>query len=169
MGFFKRLFNGEDQEPAKVEKRTLLNLRIGDFVTYDLTDYEVTGKIEYDDGGYRWTAYQLNATGRILWLSTELDDELDVGMYEPVRIPGFEAGAAEVAYDGRTYYLEEQGRAHVEAAGTSRNVHGKHVDYYDYADETGESFLSVEVWGGDVEVSHGHEIEEFEVTILAGS
>ncbi|WP_088007163.1 DUF4178 domain-containing protein [Indiicoccus explosivorum] len=169
MGLFDRLFKGKDKGPPKAEKRTLLNLRVGDFVTYDLADYEVTGKIHYNDSGYTWDAYQLTASGRKLWLSTELDDEFEAGIYETVRIPGLEPGAAQIEYDGRTYHLEEQGQARTSGEGSSRNVHGKTVSYYDYTDESGEYFLSVEVWGGDMEVSHGQEVEEYEFTILAGS
>ncbi|OMP65953.1 DUF4178 domain-containing protein [Domibacillus epiphyticus] len=169
MSFFKRLFKGTDEKIPETKDRTLQNLRVGDFVTYDLADYEVAGKIHYNDGGYTWDAYQLSGNGKTLWLSVELDDELGVGIYEKIRIPGLEPGAKKVTHDGRTYYLDEEGRAYVKSEGRSENVHGKNVDYYDYADDLEEHFLSVEVWGGDVEVSYGYEIEEYEVTILAGS
>lgn len=169
MGFWKKLFGSTAETVPETKERTLLNLRVGDFVTYDLADYEVTGKIHYNDSGYTWDAYQLAASGKTLWLSVELDDELEVGMYEKVRISGLEPGAKKVTHDGRTYYLEESGRAYVKAEGRSENVHGRNVDYYDYADDSEEHFLSVEVWGGDVEVSYGYEIEEYEITILAGS
>ncbi|WP_050182156.1 DUF4178 domain-containing protein [Domibacillus robiginosus] len=169
MGFWKKLFGGGDKTVPEARERTLLNLRIGDFVTYDLADYQVTGKIHYNDSGYTWDAYQLAADGKTLWLSVELDDELEVGMYKTVRIPGLEPGSKKITYEERTYYLEESGRAYVKAEGRSENVHGKNVDYYDYTDDSEEHFLSVEVWGGDVEVSYGYEIEEYEITILAGS
>lgn len=169
MGFWKRLFEGTTETVPEAKERTLLNLRVGDFVTYDLADYEVTGKIHYNDSGYTWDAYQLAANGKTVWLSVELDDELEVGMYETVRLAGAEPGSKKLTYDGRTYYLEEEGRAYVKAEGRSENVHGKNVDYYDYTEDSGEHFLSVEVWGGDVEVSYGYEIEEYEITILAGS
>ncbi|WP_211655542.1 DUF4178 domain-containing protein [Planococcus alpniumensis] len=169
MGFLNRLFGGTNKETPKAEKRTLLNLRVGDFVSYDLADYEVAGKIHYNDSGYTWSAYQLVSAGKTLWLSVEMDDELEVGIYETAHLPGLEPGAKQVSYDGRSYHLEERGKAFVKAEGRSQNVDGKSMDYYDYSDESGESFLSVEVWGGDVEASHGYEIEEYEITILAGS
>ena len=169
MSFLNRLFGGAAKKEPAAEKRTLFNLRIGDFVSYDLADYEVVSKIHYNDSGYRWDAYQLVSAGKNLWLSVEMDDELEVGMYEKIRIPGLEPGSKEIKYEGRSYHLEEQGRAYVQAQGRSQNVNGKDMDYYEYADESATSFLSVEVWGGDVEVSLGYEIEEFEITILAGS
>ena len=169
MGFFSRLFSGTEKQPPEVEKRTLRNLRVKDFITYDLVDYEVAGKIHYNDSGYTWDAYQLISSGKNIWLSVEMDDELEVGIYEKIRIPGLEAGTKQVMYDGRTYYLEEQGRAYVTSEGRSQNVNGAEMNYYEYVDESGESFLSVEVWGGEVEVSKGYEIEEYEITILAAS
>ncbi|TWT00523.1 DUF4178 domain-containing protein [Planomicrobium sp. CPCC 101079] len=169
MSFFNRLFGGAEKQEPQVEKRTLLNLRVGDFVAYDLIDYEVTGKIHYNDSGYTWDAYQLASASKTIWLSVEMDDELEVGIYEKSRVPGIELGTKKIMYDERPYFLEEQGRAYVQGEGRSQNVNGTEMDYYEYVDESGEYFLSVEVWGGEVEVSHGYEIEEFEVTILAGS
>ncbi|MGI2328155.1 DUF4178 domain-containing protein [Planococcus sp. YIM B11945] len=169
MSFLNRLFGSAEKQQPKVEKRTLRNLRVGDFVSYDLVDYEVTGKIHYDDHGYTWDAYQLASAGKTLWLSVEMDDELEVGMYEKTRLAGIEPGAKKITYKDQAYFLEEQGRAYVRGEGRSQNVNGQEMSYYEYADEAGESFLSVEDWGGEVEVSHGFEIEEFEVSILAGS
>lgn len=171
MGFLSRLFSGaeKDKETPAVEKRTLRNLRVKDFVAYDLMDYEVVGKIHYDDSGYTWDAYQLVSAGKSIWLSVEMDDELEVGIYEKIRIPRLEPGKKEISHDGKTYFLEEQGRARVTSLGRSENVNGAEMAYYEYVDEAGESFLSVEVWGGEVEVSKGYEIEEYEITVLAGS
>lgn len=171
MGFLSRLFYGteKDKKGPAVEKRTLRNLQVKDFVTYDLMDYEVVGKIHYNDSGYTWDAYQLVSAGKNIWLSVEMDDELEVGIYEKIRIPGLEPGKKEISYDGKTYFLEEQGRAYVTSLGRSENVNGAEMAYYEYLDEAGESYLSVEVWGSEVEVSKGYEIEEYEVTILAGS
>ncbi|PSL40089.1 uncharacterized protein DUF4178 [Planomicrobium soli] len=169
MSFFSRLFGGTEKQEPIVKKRTLLNLRVGDFVAYDLVDYEVTGKIHYNDSGYTWDAYQLASANKTIWLSVEMDDELEVGIYEKSRAPGIEPGTKKIMFEERPYFLEEQGRAYVQGEGRSQNVSGSEMEYYEYADESGDSFLSVEVWGGEVEVSRGYEIEEFEVTILAGS
>ncbi|MGO1058250.1 DUF4178 domain-containing protein [Planococcus sp. FY231025] len=169
MGFFNRLFGGTDKQAPEVEKRTLRNLRVKDFVTYDLADYEVVGKIHYNDSGYTWDAYQLASAGKSKWLSVEMDDELEVGIYEKIRIPGLEPGAKQIEHDGKTYYLEEQGQAYVTSQGRSENINGAEMDYFEYLDESGETFLSVEVWGSEVEVSKGYSIEEYEITILAAS
>ncbi|MBB5179993.1 hypothetical protein HNQ44_001417 [Planomicrobium koreense] len=169
MGFLDRLFGGKEKQAPEVEKRTLRNLRVKDFVTYDLVDYEVVGKIHYDDSGYTWDAYQLTSGGKSTWLSVEMDDELEVGIYEKFRIPGLEPGAKQITHDGKTYHLEEKGRAYVTSQGRSENVNGAEMGYYEYLDEAGDTYLSVEVWGSEVEVSKGFKIEEYEITILAAS
>lgn len=169
MSFLNRLFGGSEKQEPKIEKRTLQNLRVGDFVSYDLVDYEVTGKIHYNDGGYTWDAYQLASASKTIWLSVEMDDQLEVGIYEKIRLPGIEPGTKQIMYEDSPYFLEEQGRAYVQGEGRSQNVNGREMDYYEYVDKSGEAFLSIEVWGSEVEVSSGYEIEEFEVTILAGS
>ncbi|KKB39795.1 DUF4178 domain-containing protein [Bacillus thermotolerans] len=168
MGFFDRLFNRQKETP-KVEKRTVSNLRIGDIVTYDLQDYQVVGKLRYNDSGFVWDAYQLQGETGVLWLGVEMDDELELGMYRTVKLPLNEPIPKQVTHDGRKYRLEEHGTAYVKGEGRSQNVHGKEVKYFDFEDESGEHFLSVEVWGSEVEVSYGYTIEEYELKILAGS
>ncbi|WP_332849178.1 DUF4178 domain-containing protein [Bacillus sp. FJAT-42315] len=168
LGLFDRLFNRGKVE-AKVEKRTVLNLQVGDIVTYNLQDFQVVGKLHYDDHGYTWDAYQLQGDRKAVWLSVELDDELELGIYETVQLPLEVPIPKEVTYDGRQYRLEENGQAYVKGEGRSQNVHGKEVKYYDFEDASEEHFLSVEIWGSEVEVSYGYAIEEYEVKILAGS
>ncbi|MBM7649431.1 hypothetical protein JOC78_002384 [Bacillus ectoiniformans] len=168
MGIFDRLFN-KNKEVPKVEERTVMNLKTGDIVTYDLQDYQVVGKLHYNDSGYSWDAYQLQGEGETLWLGVELDDELELGMYKTVKFSLEEPIPKKVTYEGRTYHMEEHGTAYVKGEGRSQNVHGKEMKYYDFEDDTEEHFLSVEVWGSEVEVSYGYEIEEYEIKILAGS
>ncbi|HZG73551.1 MAG TPA: DUF4178 domain-containing protein [Chondromyces sp.] len=168
MGFLDRLFKREKAVP-KVQERTVLNLQVGDIVSYDLQDYQVVGKLRYNDSGYTWDAYQLQGDTGTIWLGVELDDELELGIYKTVKLHLSEPIPKKVNYDGRTYHLEEQGTAHVTGEGRGQNVHGKQVKYFDFADPSEEHFLSVEVWGTEVEVSYGYEIEEFELKILAGS
>lgn len=168
MSLFSRLFKKKDDRPA-VEERTLMNMRVGDMVSYDLEDYEVVGKMTLNDHGFQWYEYQLeNASGSI-WLSVEMDDELECAVYRKSSKPLKNPGTDELTWEGKTYYLEEKGQANVRGQGRSTNVSGATVTYYDYADESGDELLSVEIWGGDVEVSTGQEAEPFEFNITAGT
>ncbi|WP_100330067.1 DUF4178 domain-containing protein [Bacillus xiapuensis] len=168
MGFFSRLFHNKKQED-EIEERTVLNLQVGDIVTYNLEDYQVVGKLHYNDSGYTWDAYQLQGEGKIKWLSVEMDDELEIGMYERANLQLDQPIPESVAYKDRQYHLSEQGTAFVKGEGRSQNVHGKDMEYYDFEDNSEEHFLSVEIWGSEVEVSYGYAIEEYEIKILAGS
>lgn len=167
MSFFKKLFGQKDDVP-EVKERTVLSIEVGDIVTYDLEDYQVVGKLTYNDHGFEWVAYQLQAPSKTTWLSAEMDDELYVGMYEKISLKLREPLPKELTYDGTTYYLDESGVARVFGEGRGRNVNNMNCKYFDYCDEDEEQFLSVEIWGSEVEVSYGYEIEEYELKIIAG-
>jgi hypothetical protein len=166
VSFFRRLFPKKDERPQVVE-RTVFNLQMNDFVTYDLEDYEVVGKLTYSDHGFTWHAYQLKSTDRTLWLSVEMDDELLLGIYEKNKVKISEPIPKEITHEGVTYYLDEQGVASVTGIGRGQNVNGATCKYYDFCDEEEENYLSIEVWGSEVEVSKGYDIEEYELKIIA--
>ncbi|GAA0484241.1 hypothetical protein GCM10008986_06840 [Salinibacillus aidingensis] len=168
MGIFSKLFGKKDNKP-EIEERTVLNMKVGDIVTYDLEDYEVTGKIDYRDSGYKWTAYQLLKGRDSIWLSAEMDDELEVGIYKKIQLPVTEPFPKTLEYEGTTYYLSEDGQAQVTGFGRSEPLSGRQVHYGDYIDDEEENFLSVENWGPEIEVSAGYPIKEYEIKIIAGS
>ncbi|KGX89116.1 DUF4178 domain-containing protein [Pontibacillus litoralis] len=169
MGLFSKLFSKQQKDVPKVKERTPLTIQLGDVVTYDLMDYEVVGKITYQDGSYKWYAYQLLEGRKSIWLSAEMDEELELGIYESITMPISEPYPNKVQHNGRTYYLDESGKAHIRGEGRSENVNGQTIQYADYCNEEEDHFLSVEKWGSDIEVSKGYPIEEFEISILAGS
>lgn len=168
MGLFSKIFSSKKNEPAP-KKRTVLSIKIGDILTYDLIDYEVVGKITYRDGSYEWYGYQLLEGNDTIWLSAEMDDELELGIYKKVQLPVSKPYPKEVTYDNKTYYLEETGTAKVIGEGRSSNLQGTETNYADYADRDAANYISLESWGNEIEVSLGYSIEEYEIKILAGS
>ncbi|MGJ9383524.1 DUF4178 domain-containing protein [Salipaludibacillus sp. CF4.18] len=168
MGFFQKLFGGKKENTAKVKERTVMNIEIDDIVNYDLEDYQVVSKLTYNDDGYEWTAYQLLGE-KTLWLSVEMDDELEVGMYESIPKKLTEPLPKKIEHDDVTYYLDEKGTARVSGEGRGANVNNKDCRYFDYCDDEEEHFLSVEIWGSEIEVSYGFSIEEYEIKIIAGN
>jgi hypothetical protein len=168
MSFLKKLF-GKKVEVPVVEERTVLTIKVGDIVAYDLEDYEVVGKLIYHDHGFEWIAYQLQGPSKTIWLSAEMDDELGVAIYEKIPLKLHEPLPKELVHDGIKYYLDESGIARVRGEGRGKNVNNLECKYFDYCDDDEEQFLSVEVWGSEVEVSYGYEIEEYEIKIIAGS
>ncbi|MFC7393657.1 DUF4178 domain-containing protein [Scopulibacillus cellulosilyticus] len=167
MGFFSRLFKSD--ETPKVEKRTLMNLKVGDMVSYELADYQVVGKLTFNDHGYRWYEYQLEGRSGTIWVNVELDDELEVSVYKKVKKKLSEPIPDKIEMDGIIYYLDEKGTANVSGQGRSVNVSGMQVHYYDFCDENEEKYLSVEIWGGDIEVSTGACANDYDFEIIAGS
>ncbi|TKD67927.1 DUF4178 domain-containing protein [Pseudalkalibacillus hwajinpoensis] len=168
MGFLSRLF-GKKEEETTIEERTVMNIQVGDIITYDLEDYQVVGNLTYTVRGYKWQAYQLQSEGSSIWLSVEMDDELELGIYKTVKEKVSKPIPKELTIDGVVYYQDEHGHANVSGKGRGSNVNGQEVEYYDFSNEEESEFLSIEIWGTEVEVSKGYEVEEYEIKILAGS
>ncbi|HET7658009.1 MAG TPA: DUF4178 domain-containing protein [Bacillales bacterium] len=168
MGLFSKMFGKEDDKP-KVLQRDLFNIQVGDIVEFDLADYQVVGKMTFYDGGYEWYEYQLAGDHGSRWLSSEMDDELELAIYEKIPLKVSEPIPKTIEWEGVRYELSEKGTARVQGEGRSQNGSGTDVHYFDYSDETEEKLLSVEIWGGDIEVSVGRPIEDYEIKIIAGS
>lgn len=169
MGLFSKIFSKNKHIESTTEERTVLSIKVGDIINYDFVDYEVVGKITYRDGNYEWYGYQLLDGDETIWLAAEMDDELELGIYKKVLLPVSNPYPKKLIHDNKTYYLEESGKARVSGEGRSKNIHGTLVDYADYSDENEESFLSIEAWGTEVEVSIGYLIKNYEIKIMAGS
>lgn len=169
MGFFSKLFSKNEQQKPEVEERHALNIQVGDIVTYDLVDYEVVGKITYRDGSYEWFSYQLLEGNSTKWLAAEMDDELELGVYETIKLPVSMPFPKELTHDGKTFHKDEEGEARVTGEGRSNNVSGRTARYAEYVSEDEEVYLSLESWGSEVEASVGYDIEPFEIKIIAGS
>ncbi|MBM7572867.1 DUF4178 domain-containing protein [Aquibacillus albus] len=168
MGLFQKLFKKKDNRP-QIKERTPLSLEVGDIVVYDLTDYEVVGKINYRQGSYEWFGYQLLEGNDTIWLAAEMDDDLELGIYKPIKLPVSYPFPKQISYQEKTYYLDEEGEARVVGEGRSRNVNGSIVKYAEYYDDEESYFISLEHWGSEMEVSLGYPIEEYELKIIAGS
>jgi hypothetical protein len=168
MGIFSRLFGQKETKSAVVE-RNFFNIQINDIVAYDLEDYLVVGKLSYNSNGFKWYAYQLQGDQKNIWLSVEMDDELELGIYESIKLKLTEPIPKQLEVEGTTYYMDEQGTARVHGEGRGQNVNGQEMRYVSFCDEEEEQFLSVEIWGSEIEVSKGYEIDDFEIKIIAGS
>ncbi|ELK47301.1 UNVERIFIED_CONTAM: DUF4178 domain-containing protein [Halobacillus marinus] len=169
MGFFSRLFSKTEKQQSSVEERTVLNIQVGDIITYDLADYEVVGKITYRDGSYEWFSYQLLEGDTTKWLAAEMDDELELGIYETVQMPVQMPYPKQLTHEGKTFYKDEEGEARVTGEGRSKNINGRTTRYAEYVSEDEETYLSLESWGSEVEASAGYDIEPYEIKIIAGS
>ncbi|WP_186578381.1 DUF4178 domain-containing protein [Aquibacillus kalidii] len=168
MGFFSKLFSKQQSKP-EIKERTPLSIEVGDIVVYDLGDYEVIGKITYRQGSYEWIAYQLLEGNNTLWLSAEMDDELELGIYKKIQLPIEGVFPKKLNYEGKVFYLDEEGEARVVGEGRSKNINGMMMEYAEYCDDDEEQFISLEYWGTEIEASLGYSIEAYELKIIAGS
>ncbi|WP_456272959.1 DUF4178 domain-containing protein [Bacillus sp. AK031] len=167
MGILKKLFGKKEKDIPVVKERNVFTIEVGDIVAYDLEDYEVVGKLTYNDHGFEWIAYQLVSPDRTVWLSAEMDDQVYLGIYEKIKLKLNEPIPEEIEYNGVRYYLDESGTARVKGEGRGKNVNDLNCRYFDYEDEEEEKYLSVEVWGSEIEVSSGYDINEYEIKIIA--
>ncbi len=168
LGFFAKLFSKKDQ-PKKVKQRDVLSIEVGDILEYDLADYEVVGKITYREGKYVWYSYQLLGESKTIWLSAEMDDALELGIYEKIQLPDANDFPSKLSFQQTAYHLDEDGHAEVTGEGRSSSLTGQRIHYAEYCNEEETSYISVEEWGSDVEASIGYPIQPYEIKIIAGT
>lgn len=135
---------------AETSGGPLEGLGVGAVVAHDGNDYVVRGEIRFDEDGYVWTEYHLDA-GRDVrtWLSVDLSDGTDVAFWQAVDAPGDLAptGGA-VTHEGRTYKKVESGKARFTSTGTTGVPASGRAEYADYKAEGGR-LLSFERWSGE--------------------
>ncbi|MCT4598604.1 MAG: DUF4178 domain-containing protein [Vallitalea sp.] len=170
MGFINRIKKiSRANKTAKMDIQdnsiTILNMRVGDAVSIEDVDYEVKGLIRLNDEGFRWTEYKIKDSRKTYWLSVEQDDDIEISLYQKVVAITTEAPRV-YEYKGVTYYMQEGSDAIVEQVQGNINLtQGEEVDYYSYSDEDGEKLLSIEIWNGEVEMSIGRYIQDYNVEV----
>ena len=173
LGIFNRIknlvrsnTNGNDNLK---DGRNLFNICVGDIVTIEDTDYEVEGVLKFNDHGWKWIEYKLKDVRKTYWLSVEEDDEVEIALYEEVTATISEPPRT-LEYKGINYYMQEGSDAKVEEVlGKLNVVKGEDVDYYEYCDEDQVNFLSIEIWNGEIEMSIGRPVKDYNVEIYPGS
>ena len=167
-------FDGNDgftpvgQLEDKRDKVSVQNLRIGDIVSHFEQDFVVEGKLDYNDDGWTWTTFMLVDSDVVKWLAVEWDDQLEVSIWEeidlnvPAQPPEF------LEYEGERFKMVEKGKARVAQTGTTGRRQGLEASYFEYEGD-GDRSISVEVWGGDVEVSIGEDINPYSLEIYPGA
>lgn len=148
---------------------TLFDLQVGDIVQYSGTDWVVEGKLTYNDDGFIWLEYMLQDGDNLCWLSVEEDDRVEVAITETTRsLDVRETPPPEfLVFEGESYRCIESGTARMTREGRLNRPDGEQCRYYDY-EGPANKVLSVEDWGGEIEVSVGESIRPTSVTLLPG-
>lgn len=147
--------------------RTLFNLQLGDLVEFEGLEWFVEDILQYNDSGYPWTEYRVQSDTESRWLSVEQDDELYVGWFRNksgVEITG--DPPQRLTVDGVEYRLDERGTATLTRPGGRPAETCQYYEYEGVADD--RRLLSVEDWGGKIEVSVGRSISPRMVSLTAG-
>ncbi|QTA80239.1 DUF4178 [Desulfonema limicola] len=168
-----------DKETDNITNISLSSIKPGYFLDYDLKTWEVTARHHYDWGdsdlSYEW---QLKSHDETIYLSRESDDQVDWTVARPIsflklgshirkHIEEHEDPPDEIEFESIKYYLAESGGGHFFKDGTGP---GQAFISWDYEDESGKKYLSIEQWGEDeFEASAGQLVEEYQFTnILPG-
>lgn len=162
---------------GKRKEVTIMNLRVGDYVTYQGVDYYVRQRYMYRAGAFEWLAYQFSDSDRknYMWLDVEEDDELNIDMSNPIKLPeninsAYLNSKKPIEINGEKFEYDEFGRAQVRIERENYRWDNDIVEYWDYYNSDESKFLSFEKWGTDeLEASLGKPIKEFELEIYPGS
>ncbi|MEE8397638.1 MAG: DUF4178 domain-containing protein [Desulfobacterales bacterium] len=168
--FFSK--KNEERAPDPLSDLTLEKLGVGYFVDYDMKTWCVEACNHYDwgdgDTTYEW---QLVSHDDTLYLERQPDDEdhWSVSWKIPIGTLGVDINAHvqqhddppdEIQVEGTAYHLDETGGGQFYKGGSQP---GKDVLTWDYVDDSGESFLSIEQWGEtEFEASIGKEAEVYQ-------
>ena len=157
----------------------LSKLKAGYFLDYDMKSWSVEASNRYDWGSgdltYEW---QLTSHDETIYLEREPDDEDSWSVSKKIPIGELGPGVREhiieqddppdqIVFGGTTYHLDEMGGGHFYQGGKGP---GRELLKWDYADESGAKYLTIEQWGEqDFEASVGHPVQEYQFeNILPG-
>lgn len=143
-------------------------LRKSQVLYIDNTRYVVLNMVEYQEDSWIWQEYEIkNDSNQHRWLCIEKNEQgqTEYSIYSPF-YGVVNTNAMSVTVNGKEYELYEKGVA------TVRNYFGNaDVDirekcrYIDYATKDEQFFISVEMWGREIEKSIGEYIDGSRVKI----
>lgn len=175
--FFKKK---KKKEEIKLEDLVLSKLKPGFLVDYDMRPHKVMAQNHYkwEEGAvtYEWELKEGSET----WFleRTEDDGEVEWSLCQKKPISMLEGDIADhieehedppekVVYQGKTFYYEEDDVGEL-FRGDAKE--GLPFVVWDFNDEKGEEFLTIEQWGETkFDLTIGFEVEEYQFTnILPG-
>ena len=163
------------REVATNRELTLFDLRVGDIVQHDATDWVVEDRLVYRQGEFSWLEYLLRDGEQSLWLVVNEDDNLVVTLEREIDLPlSLDAKPpSQLELDGRVYRLSERGTADVTAEQRRVNRRLGSCQFFDYRSGS-SAVLSIELWGntatgaGELEVTLGERIRPLSLSLLPG-
>lgn len=178
MGLFGNLFS-KNEESKDYGNMTVHNLEVGCVLEYDMRIFEVKEAYEYDWGDNCFSKeYKISDGTETLFFSVEEDNELELSMFETVKIrkiqedlPEFIKGNKKppnsIEYKGVKYILDEEAPGYFRDCRYPREKEDSWTEFvcWDYYDDDEKKMLSLEQWGDEsFEASTGIVIKEFEIS-----
>jgi len=165
----------------KKESYDPLNVKVTDLLTgflfdYDLKTWEVVESYEYDWGDNFFTReFKVQCSNDVRFLQVEEDDELELTLYEKVKIRAVDEDLPEYIekHDYPPKTLEYKGIKFLkgeESPGYFRNMDDPDSKWteliaWDYYDEQSQYALAIEQWGQrEFEAAFGYIIKPFEIS-----
>ncbi len=162
------------EEPDLIGDLSLAKLKKGWFVDFDDKSWQVEAYNYYNWGSRDIThEWQLKSHDETIYLGKESDDEVHWSISRKIPIGSLGPGITkhiienedppdQIVFEGNTFYLEESGGGYFFKDGKEPR---KELLSWDYSDDPGENFLSIEQWGEeDFEASAGESVEEYRFT-----
>ena len=164
----------KDGIPDPVKELVLSNLKAGWLVDFDMKTWKVAACHYYDWGmgdlAYEW---QLQSYNETVYLERETDDEdcwsisrkipansLESKIFEHIRKQ--KDPPDKIVFEKTVFFLEQMSGGHYYKDGKEP---GRELLRWDYTDETGKKFFSLEQWGeDDFEAAIGMPVEEYQFT-----
>jgi hypothetical protein len=174
MGIFDYIKKGKESVPDPLGDLSLDNLKPGYFVDYDMKTWEVEARNHYEWGesdiSHEW---QLRSADEVVFLEKESDDEDEWSLNRSIQFDRLgvdiknhilenEDPPKEIFFAGATYYRTETAGGHFFKDGKGP---GKEMLCWDYEDDSGRKFLTIEQWGEeDFQASVGIPVEPYQFT-----
>lgn len=175
--FFKKKKEA-DYDPLNI---TVRDLKKGFIFEHDLRQWEVVEEYTYDWGdNYFSKEYKITDGKNTFFLSVEEDDELEIVLYEKMKVGQLEGDISgeiiknqvppsEISFKGKIFRRENESPGYFKEEGGSKDW----VEFinWQYYDEEEKHVLSIEQWEErEFEASFGTIINEYEITnILPGN
>ena len=173
----KRLGDGSGTPQLE---RTIRDVRVGDIVQHETSDFLVEGVVEYDEDGHKWRGARLVDGRDERWLLVGLERGGAVSLRllreaGDIHISGYPP--EKLIANGTSFSQEMRGTATAKISGDAGKLpdtDGSGPDsvlrcrWWRY-ETAGNQALVVEQWGGLYRVLHGETINNSDVELMPGS
>ena len=177
MGLFD-IFRSKPAEADPLADLVLGRMKVGFLVDYDLATWTVTAYNRYDFDGDAVEEWELTEGHRKRYLERSEDDGVHWSLSKKIpvgsidgdvrrRIIDHDDPPERVSYQGTEYYLDDSAAGHMRPGGDGAP---QQLIKWEYLDEEGEKYLTVEQWGeNEFAASAGEVVETYQFSnILPG-